>query len=102
MPGISLPTKILFPQLMPLNHCPHRPVHHHNPLPQRFFQLAPPQDDSFPCFHDNSLEKNYPLSTNISAYHDTSIYLRTLTNLCLGLIQRRDTLFPSWRCRLEA
>ena len=88
MVGIQLPAEIFLLQLVPLNHRPHRPVHHHNPLPQRFLKLAPPQGDSLPCFHGKSLEKKLPLSTNISAYHDISMDCLEPWNLCLGQIRQ--------------
>ena len=84
---ILFPAEILFRQLMTLDHRPHRPVHHDNPLPKGLFELPPTQNNSFTRFHASSLDRFYPLSIYISTYHDISIYLNLHRNLCLGLIR---------------
>jgi len=66
--GKTFPAKIFLRQLMTLNHRSHRPIHQHNPLGQRPFQLASSAQNSFLYLHPATL-------TNASTFVELYISL---------------------------
>ena len=53
----ALSPEILFRQVVPLDHGSHGPVHEHDPLPQRLFELVPLPKNPIPRFHRHTLKE---------------------------------------------